>query len=119
MDMGIPRQDSDRRVPSEHSKRTIAHSRYEVADVKPSAAGATRGPKFGGKTMRVCVIERDHKPLMDVRNPGHVLAFADDAKGVAAMKRRLNRYPQNGSSPYYDAVLYERIEPGPKEGVTA
>ena len=75
--------------------------------------------KFGGKTMRVCVIERDHKPLMDVRNPGHVLAFADDAKGVAAMKRRLNRYPQNGSSPYYDAVLYERIEPGPKEGVTA
>jgi hypothetical protein len=60
--------------------------------------------------MRVWIIERDHVPL-DV-----VCAFRDDKEGTAAMKEFLNNFDTSQEHHYYDAVLYERIEPGPKEG---
>jgi hypothetical protein len=62
--------------------------------------------------MKVWIMERDHKPM--VNSHQHVLSFPVDAEGTAAMKKCLNMFPASPEHGYYDAVLYERIEPGPK-----
>jgi hypothetical protein len=55
--------------------------------------------------MKVWIIERDHKPMK-----GYPF-FLDDREGTEKMKDCLNGLPARGKH-YFDAVLYERIEPG-------
>lgn len=52
--------------------------------------------------MKAWIIERDHEPIMVPR---------DTPEGAATARRNLNKMPTNDGH-YYDAVLYERIEPG-------
>ena len=62
--------------------------------------------------MKVWIIERDHDPMVIA---DRVPAYPTDEKGTAAMKFLLNRFPTDQEHHYYDAVLYERIEPDHKE----
>lgn len=55
-----------------------------------------------GETMKVWIIERDHEPITTLR---------DTPEGAAAARSILNGLPTDQEH-YYDAVLYERIEPG-------
>lgn len=52
--------------------------------------------------MKVWIIEKDHQPITTLR---------DTPEGAAAARAILNSLPTNEDH-YYDAVLYERIEPG-------
>jgi hypothetical protein len=54
--------------------------------------------------MKVWIIERNHEPITTLR---------DTPEGVAAARSILNSLPTTEEN-YYDAVLYERIEPGPR-----
>jgi hypothetical protein len=52
--------------------------------------------------MKVWIIERDHEPITTLR---------DTPEGAEATRSILNKFPTDNGH-YYDAVLYERIEPG-------
>jgi hypothetical protein len=57
-----------------------------------------------GEAVKVWIIERDHQPIM---------VPCDTPEGMAAARRNLNKFPTNDGH-YYDAVLYERLEPEPE-----
>jgi hypothetical protein len=59
--------------------------------------------------MKVWVIECDHEPMVGQKQ--RVPTFRDDRAGAVDMKRFLNSLATDQESHYYDAVLYERIEP--------
>ena len=60
--------------------------------------------------MKVWVIECDHVPMQDKVGPQRVRAYPNTPDGTHDMRRQLNKLPTNMDGPYYDAVLYERIE---------
>jgi hypothetical protein len=55
--------------------------------------------------MKVWILECDHEPIVGLP------FFRDDCESTTAMKVWLNSLPTDQEH-YYDAVLYERIEPG-------
>lgn len=63
--------------------------------------------------MKVWIIECDHKPVYVQMYPAF---FPDDENGYASARACLNALEiKNKGKRYYDAVLYERVEPGGKK----